>query len=257
MASAVPANPQSFNRYSYVLNSPVDAIDPTGMFGISPGGSQLGGIGSLQSFSLNGQTSEEPPQTQQPQQSAQSSDATAPAEPQTPTAVKVVVPSPNTLGNVRVGQNYVTGVGSILEFTAQDQNGKPIQNVTTVESVTPQAVNQNPNPVTYPDGRMTDVVGKGFLSQQPLSAQQVVNIIVHVLQTPTPPVTQHHRMVIVSPTSGVYAVATHDRTYTNLDARGNLIPFVNPQTGRSVSNFRISVSPINVVKVPMVMCPRF
>jgi hypothetical protein len=42
MASAAVANPQTFNRYSYVTNSPLTQIDPTGMFGISPGGSQLG-----------------------------------------------------------------------------------------------------------------------------------------------------------------------------------------------------------------------
>ncbi len=51
-ASATPVNPQTFNRYSYVTNSPLTQIDPSGTFGISPGGSQLGGIGSLQSFSL-------------------------------------------------------------------------------------------------------------------------------------------------------------------------------------------------------------
>jgi RHS repeat-associated protein len=47
MASAVTSNPQTFNRYSYVTNSPLTQIDPTGMFGISPGGSQLGAIGSI------------------------------------------------------------------------------------------------------------------------------------------------------------------------------------------------------------------
>lgn len=37
-ASAVTANPQTFNRYSYVLNSPLTLIDPTGMLSIDPGG---------------------------------------------------------------------------------------------------------------------------------------------------------------------------------------------------------------------------
>jgi hypothetical protein len=47
-------------------------IDPSGMFGISPGGSQLGGIGGLTSFSLNGQTNEQTQaQPQKPQQPLQ------------------------------------------------------------------------------------------------------------------------------------------------------------------------------------------
>jgi RHS repeat-associated protein len=63
MASASTANPQTFNRYSYVTNSPLTQIDPSGMFGISPGGSQFGAIGSPLIFSLNGQTDQ---QAQQP-----------------------------------------------------------------------------------------------------------------------------------------------------------------------------------------------
>ena len=50
MASAQPSNPQTFNRYSYVTNSPLTQIDPSGMFGISPGGSQLGGVGNMAFF---------------------------------------------------------------------------------------------------------------------------------------------------------------------------------------------------------------
>lgn len=40
--SAAPANPQTFNRYTYVNNSPLTTIDPLGMFGICPGGGQAG-----------------------------------------------------------------------------------------------------------------------------------------------------------------------------------------------------------------------
>ena len=63
-SSASPANPQTFNRYSYVNNSPLTTIDPSGMFGICPGGGQGG-------FSIGGFVPEEHYTQQQPQQSQQ------------------------------------------------------------------------------------------------------------------------------------------------------------------------------------------
>jgi RHS repeat-associated protein len=44
-ASAAIRNPQTFNRYSYVTNSPYKFTDPLGLFGICPGGGQGGGGG--------------------------------------------------------------------------------------------------------------------------------------------------------------------------------------------------------------------
>lgn len=65
MASALTSNPQTFNRYSYVTNSPLTLVDPTGMFGICPGGGQGGQGGMpLGSFSLNEQTTEQQPKKQ-------------------------------------------------------------------------------------------------------------------------------------------------------------------------------------------------
>jgi len=42
-ASAAPTNPQSWNRYAYVLNDPVNATDPLGLEGFSSG--DIGGFG--------------------------------------------------------------------------------------------------------------------------------------------------------------------------------------------------------------------
>ena len=50
--SAILGNPQTFNRYSYVINSPLSIIDPTGMYGIPIiGGCLSGGGVPLESFS--------------------------------------------------------------------------------------------------------------------------------------------------------------------------------------------------------------
>ena len=158
--------------------------------------------------------------------------------------------------NIPVLGMYFNGVGSIIRFTIRDQNGDPIPNVTVLESVTPATTIQNPDFVTSSDGVVTDLVGRGEKSPKPLTIRQAGNVIVPILATPTPPVVQHHMMIIVSP-SGGSAIATHQRSYTNLDAQGNRRPFVNPETGRSMSNFSITVSPVTVAKMPTVMCPRF
>lgn len=245
--SARPANPQTFNRYSYVTNSPLKRIDPSGMFGVTPEGGCVGGGVALEASSLDGQTVQKPRKT--PPQPV--------PEVQTPTSVTVNVPPPDTLVNIELGGQFITGVGSIVEFTPRDQNGQAIKNVTVLESVTPSTTIQATEPVTFPDGVITDLVGRGVRTPQPLTYQQAGKVIVPILATPTKPVIQGHRMIIVSPSSGVYAVATHERSYTNLDANGALRPFVNPNTGTSMNNFSINLSTISVVKVPLVMCPKF
>jgi RHS repeat-associated protein len=57
MASAVTGNPQTFNRYTYVLNSPLTLTDPTGMSAVNSGGAS--GTPHVTLF-LNDQTSQQP-----------------------------------------------------------------------------------------------------------------------------------------------------------------------------------------------------
>jgi RHS repeat-associated protein len=246
LASARTGTPQSWNRFSYVLNNPLKLIDPTGLVDDNP---------QKKKDEQPPLSPQAPPPAQQPNP-AQSAPATQATSPQTPTSVTSEVPPPDTLVNIPFNGNYINGVGSIIRFTIRDQNDDPIPNVTVLESVTPRTTIQNPNFVTFPEGVVTDLVGRGTETSQPLTRQQAGQVIVPLLATPTPPVVQNHMMIIMSP-SGGSAIATHQRSYTNLDAQGSLRPFVNPQTGRSMSNFRITVSPVTVVRMPTVMCPRF
>jgi RHS repeat-associated protein len=67
-ASATIRNPQTFNRYSYVTNSPYKFTDPLGLFGICPGGGQGQGLGGFTytwdlSPSQKTTTSQPPPDT--------------------------------------------------------------------------------------------------------------------------------------------------------------------------------------------------
>ena len=158
--------------------------------------------------------------------------------------------------NVPFGGRLFTGVGAILELTPTDQNGKPIPNVTVIESVQPSDTIQNPNPVTLPTGTVTDLVGSGerHPASQPKSMEQAGEIIVPRLDNPRT-INQTHQMSIFSPTSGIMAIATHTRTLTNVDQNGNLVN--NVQGSRKVNNYRISdISAVTVVQKPMVMCPR-
>ncbi|HSS22508.1 MAG TPA: RHS repeat-associated core domain-containing protein [Pyrinomonadaceae bacterium] len=64
-ASATIRNPQTFNRYSYVTNSPYKFTDPLGLFGICPGGGQGGQggmpLGSFSATPLKGKSAAPPP----------------------------------------------------------------------------------------------------------------------------------------------------------------------------------------------------
>jgi len=263
------ADPQSLNMYSYVANNPMNRTDPTGMSYFMGSGANDPSIreneyrvdgfdmspsGTASSLTDESMLSYAPSSSVNTAAQATAASAT---EAQTPTSVTAKVPQPDTLTNLPFQGSYINGVGSIVSFTIRDGNGKLIPNVIVLESVTPRTTIQNSDPVKFPNGVVTDLVGRGTRTSQMLTMQQAGNVIVPILATPTPSKTQYHRMVIVSPTSGVYAVATHSRSYTNLDAQGNLRPYINPQTGRSMNNFSITFSPITATKIPMVMCPRF
>lgn len=206
MASAVTANPQTFNRYSYVGNSPLTQIDPTGMFSISPGCGESG----IPLVTLNEQASQQP-QTQglPPPPGGPVSVSPGPiqidigpvplpeGQEPWPTTIEVVY-SDNKIYNgeplvspsgevIDETPNY--GVGRTIDYIIRDQAGNPMsQGVLLTETVTatnPQAqalmrrteVNKNPQ---RPDARgiVPDTAGaistnpevKTFLNQVQLNA---------------------------------------------------------------------------------------
>ena len=148
-----------------------------------------------------------------------------------------------------------TGVGTILALTPLDQNGESIPNVTTQEQVIPATTNINPNPVTSPSGTVNDLVGRGDTGVK--TPQEAVAIIKPLLENPNT-VSQTHVMTMLSPSLDL-AVAVHTRTLTNVNpATGQVNPFVNPATGRSMSNYTFTRSPVTVYQFhPRMICPRF
>jgi RHS repeat-associated protein len=251
MGSAAVANPQTFNRYSYVTNSPLTRIDPTGLFGISPGGSQLGGIGGLQAFSLNNETNQDRTQTAQ-----SAGPAPAPsAEPQVPSSVTVTVIDPMPIGNLPLDANtYFSGMGARMEFTFLDQNGVPMTDITVTEAVTPATTVQNSNPVLRPDGKVVDLIGRGSFGPQ-LSNTEARAQAADARNKPNA-VVQSQVMTVMSST-GQLAVASHQRILTNVDGNGQLRPVVTIRTagGTYLNNYTFSYTRIELTAVRTYVCP--
>ena len=234
-ASAVSANPQTFNRYSYVTNSPLNIIDPTGMFGIP-----------LSDDSTEQQQQPSTPQPAQPLPKAPAQD------PQVPSEVTAKADDPKPYGNLPLGPNYYfSGMGSLIEFTVKDQNGDPMSNVTVTEAVTPATTVQNSSPVTRDDGKIVDLVGRGSFGPQ-LTNEQARAVARDVRNTGNH-IVQDHVMVIVS-SSGRAAVATHQRIFSNVDANGNLRPVVS--INNYSTNYTIKLTEIKLTPIQPLICPR-
>jgi RHS repeat-associated protein len=228
MASATPVNPQTFNRYSYVLNSPLTLVDPTGMFGISPGGSQLGGIGSLGNFSFNYQTSEDPEQ-----QPAQGQPNPAPVTTQSATLDQSEVPMcypddlPTTVTVTQVNgpdsvQVYeVNGVqrlrvGADLTFSFTNADGQPVAGTVTEQVVALQGdpVHQDQTPKPLVDGKVSDTVATPGM-RPPASRADELAIIANFNK---PFVTKQLITITLTTNSGLMVQVTQERTLTNRPA---------------------------------------
>jgi len=233
----VTANPQTFNRYSYVLNSPLTLIDPTGMLTIDPG-SRGSGIPFL-SLYRNDEMSEGPDQQAQQQ----------PTEPQVPTSITAEVGDPKPYGNLPLGPNfYFSGMGSLIKFTIRDQQGQPMSNVTTTEAVTPASTVRNTDPVTRADGTFVDLVGRGNFGPQ-LTNDEARAAARDARNNPNN-IVQDHVLFIMSP--GGSAIATHSRTFSNVDANGNLRTVVS--VNRISNNYTITLTEIKVTQIQPRIC---
>jgi hypothetical protein len=240
----IAANPQTLNRYTYVTNSPVNVIDPSGMLGIIPTEGCIGGALQLELLSLDEPT--EPVQSKPSVQSGQSTEA------KTPTGVTVEIIQPMPYGNLPLGPNYYfNGMGALMVFTVRDQNGAPMSDVTFSEEVTPASTVQNSSPVTRDDGKIVDLVGRGSFGPQ-LTNEQARAEARKARSEPNN-IVQDHVMFIMS-SSGKAAIATHSRTFSNVDANGNLRPVVS--MNNYSNNYTIQHTEIKVTPIRPFICPR-
>ncbi len=245
MASAVTANPQTFNRYSYVTNSPLTLIDPTGMLGIN---------------ALDGLTNEEPQQT--------TSTPPPPGGPVSAGPIKIDIGEPPsginditvtvTAGrtefraNVETGgtgdNRYFTGYLSLLTIKFTDANGKPLSGTGT-ESVTGEgcgpdpAITQRETPFKIENGQSQDLVGVGLRSATKVEDSVVRDVM---RRNATLSCTQATTQAMtVNVPQGTFRVM-FDRVFSNVDSAGRLQRFRMGPNGEALGNYSISVGRVSV-----------
>ena len=263
-ASSSVSNPQSFNRYSYVYNNPMNATDPSGMhrldaFDQLAEGPYLRMLEDMEERFQEQQREQQqqaqqpagPPQPQQqPQQQptqGQRIDEAMGHEPPPPILTATVTASPEDFDvNLPLEggrQGYFTGFDSVLTITVYSM-GKPVASVTGTESVIPtklcgdQQLKQNTRPVTV--NPSFDLVGVGLFSQTPVTDRSLVRRIFQENAFKACTQITEQRMTINVPGVGP-ATVNFERTFTNVDANGNLSPFRRSPNGVLI-NYSISTS---------------
>ena len=196
-ASARPVAPQSWNRYSYVLNNPLKLIDPTGLADEDP---------------------------QDPRKKNEQPKPIA-VEQITVGGVTVKVEQMNEPAGFQkvINGKERVGVGVQLNFTVTDENGKPLEGATAEEKVTAvegSLVIQNPDPVSLgSQGRGSDFVTNS--ASPPKSGEEAQAL---VQQIKDPFTTKQKFNLTITLKSGKQVEVTQVRTLTNTTPDGELQP---------------------------------
>jgi len=228
LASGRASAPQSWNRYSYVLNNPMSLMDPSGLADNDP----------------QKKKKKEPAPKPAPLPKVTVTTTTA-ADAKNGTVVRANYP----LANGR----KVTGVIAPLTITITDANGKPMPGLTVTE--TNKLIKANPalpfsentaTVTTNDNGSFTDLVyGNATESLGEISGPEATKIAQKQIENPSEVVTEQ-TLEISAPNQGVIATAVYQRTFTNLDDKGNRRPAFDSSGRRHVNNFSVSVTPVTV-----------
>ncbi|HEX7771477.1 MAG TPA: RHS repeat-associated core domain-containing protein, partial [Pyrinomonadaceae bacterium] len=224
LASGRPANPQSWNRYAYVLNNPVRLIDPTGYEAKDDTNPDQGGQGK------------------EPQEKPVKVDV---AEKD---GVKVTVTQltePVAFDKKPINGENRTGVGVQLVITVEE-DGKPASGATGTEKIDAlkgKPVQQNPAQVTLDaQGRASDYVTNSAPS--PKNEQEFRNVVKLVTD---PFVTEQKAVFSVTTSKGTVVEVTQTRSLTNQTPEGGLQP-VDPALGTPGYTFKMDPIQLNVTR---------
>jgi RHS repeat-associated protein len=235
MASGRVSMPQTWNRYSYVLNNPLNLIDPTGLEDDNPQDPKK----------KTDATQPQPKPTENPLPKVTVTTTTDPR------ATNGTEPRANILLD---DGTYATGVVAPLTITVTDNSGKPLAGLTItetnklIEAEPALPFKENEKSVTTDsNGSVTDIVfGNAKITSETVSPRDARSIIEKQVESRVKVVTEQ-TLTISAPGQGVIATAVYRRTITNLNDEGNLRSPTN-SSGRHVNNFRISVTSVTVTK---------
>jgi RHS repeat-associated protein len=227
MASGRASVPQSWNRYSIVLNNPSKLIDPNGLEANDP---------------QEPKKKEDPKPTKTPLPKVTVTMSTDPRG-SNGTEPKVNVPLPDG--------DYATGIIAPLTITVTDESGEPLKGLTITE--TNKVIEAEPElpfmentktVTTDSNGSFTDLVySNATITSEPVSGEAAAKIIKNQRENRSRFVTE--QTLTIADGQEVIATAVYRRTFTNLDNKGNLRSPIN-KAGRPVNNFSISVEPVTV-----------
>jgi RHS repeat-associated protein len=219
--------PQSWNRYSYVLNNPLKLVDPYGLVDDDP----------------------QDPKKKDPQPSQTPLPKVTVIKSTDPGVTNGTVPT----ANIPKDGTYTTGVIAPLTITITDPSGKPLEGLTVtetnrvIEAEPALPFEENKSTVTTDaNGSFTDIVfGNATTTSKKVSPEEATQIVQKQIESRVKVVTEQ-TLTIAGPNKEILATAVYQRTITNLDEQGNRRPAFDSSGRRHVNNFSITVGSVTV-----------